>query len=130
MQRSALIVIENPPDSRAILEHDLLETSLPGSFCPAWRLTGDSRGLPCLARSGLRRCLVSPGGWGKVTVDSHLPFNRAQAPDRTAHLHLRAAVGFQHGLGHVAQEMIGTIPVSHAWKLRGKPQPKCGLFVP
>jgi hypothetical protein len=69
MQRSALIVIENAPDSRAILEHDLLEASLPGSFCQAWRLTGDYRGLPCLARGGLRLCLVGPGGWGKVTVD-------------------------------------------------------------
>jgi hypothetical protein len=62
MQRSALIVIENPPDSRTILEHDLLEASLQGSFCQAWWLTGDSRG-------GLRRCRVGPGGWGKVTLD-------------------------------------------------------------
>jgi hypothetical protein len=129
MQRSALIVIENPPDRRAILEHDLLEASLPGSFCQAWRLTGDSRGLPWLTRGGLRLCLVGLGGWGKVTVDSHLPFNRAQAPDRTAHLDLRAAVGFQHGLGHIAQEMIGTIPVRNAWKLRGNPLHKCVLFV-
>jgi hypothetical protein len=62
MQRSALIVIENPPDSRAILEHHLLEASLPGSFCQAWRLTGDSRGLPWLARGSLRLGLVGPGG--------------------------------------------------------------------
>jgi hypothetical protein len=129
MQRSALIVIENPPDSRTILEHDLLAASLPGSFCQAWRLTGDSRGMPRQARGGLRRCRVGPGGWGKGTLASYLPFNRAQAPDSTAHLDLRTAVGFQHGLGHIAQEMIGTIPVRNAWKLRGNPLHKRILFV-
>jgi len=69
MQRSALVVIENPPDSRTILEHDPLEASLQGSFCQAWRLTGDYRGLPWLARGGLKLGLVGPGGWGKMTID-------------------------------------------------------------
>jgi hypothetical protein len=112
MSWAALIVIENPPDRRTILEHDLLEASLPESCCQAWRLTGDSRGWPWLARGGLKLGLVGPGGWGKVTIDSHLPFNRAQAPDRTAHLDLRAAVGFQHGLGEGVAKVLIIVQMS------------------
>jgi hypothetical protein len=81
---------------------------------------------PDLACHGLRLCLGSVRrGAGRgargVLCGSPVPFEGPHAPAGASHLHLRRAVGFQEGLGHIPQAGSGALAVWDARELRGDP---------
>ena len=114
VERSTLIVVENATHRRAVVEHHGTR------------------------RIGLRRGRVRRpdghrhGGFGIVSggvprrLDSlpleHGLFDLPQATHLLAHLNLGVAVGLQHGLGHVAEEVVLAVAVRHAGKLRRDPR--------
>jgi hypothetical protein len=51
----------------------------------------------------------------------HGLFDLPQATHFLPHLHLGVAVGLQDRLGHIAQEMVGAVPMRHVGEFRRDP---------
>jgi hypothetical protein len=113
MQGPPLIVVKDTTDRGTILQHHIL-----GSLVGL-----DRRGPGCLTWG-----LEQGGGLRRPPFGQDLPFDGPQSTDLPSHLHLGTAVGLEHGLGQIAQEVIGAIAVRNPWKLRGDPASKGLLF--
>ena len=114
MERPPLIVVEDAADCSTIIQHHLL---------------GVLVGLDDVGLAGLAWGLAKQGLLRGSPFGSHLAFDRPPSPNLAPHLHLGAAVGVEDGLGHIPQEMIGTIAMRDPRKLRGNPTDKRLLFI-
>ena len=121
MQWSSLIVIENSTHRRAIFEHH--GTRGIGFRRRRVRRPSDHRhsGFRIIFRNALRRI-------GGVLLEHRL-FDFPQAANLLPHLNLGVAVGLQHGLGHVAEEMVVAVAMRHVGKLRCDPRHERVLLV-
>jgi hypothetical protein len=97
LQRSSLIVVEDAAHGRTVVEHHA--TGRIGlRLRRVRRPHGDRhRGLGIVSGCGLRRL-------GTLPLEHGL-FDLSQAAHLLAHLDFGVAVGLQHGLGHVAEEV-------------------------
>ena len=59
----------------------------------------------------------------------HRPLDPSQAAYFLTHLHLGMAVGFEDGLGQVAEEMVGAVAMRHVGEFRGDPRHEGVLLV-
>src|SRR5215469_2799177 len=104
MQGPSLIIIQNTTYRRTVIQHDIL------------------RGLVGVERRGRAYFTVALGTLGlrrEPLGGKDLPLDRPQSAHIAPHLHFGAAVRLEHGLGHIAQEVIGAIAMRDAWELRG-----------
>jgi hypothetical protein len=91
-----LIVIEDPSHGRAVIQHHI-PLGIDHGGRPAPRRTRHAGGFSSLEREILLGLGLPP--------PEHLLFDRPQAAHPPPHLDLGMAVGFQDGLGQVAQEV-------------------------
>ena len=121
MQWPSLIVVENTTHRRAIVEHH------------GTRGIGFRRG--CVRRpsdhlhSGFRIIFGNPFRRLGGVLFQHRLFDLPQAANLFPHLNLGVAVGLQHGLGHVAEEMVVAVAMWHGGKLRCDPRHERVLLV-
>jgi hypothetical protein len=111
MQRTPLIVIQDPTHRRAILEH---HTS--GRIHHGRRLLRRGRragGFRSVRRDVTRSLGLLPLEHGLLDLP--------QAAHLLPHLNLGMAVGFQDGLGHIAEEVVVTVAVRHVGEFRRDP---------
>ena len=116
-----LIVVENTTHRRAIVEHHGI------------RGVGFRRG--CVRRPGgqrrsrsriiVRNAFQHLGG----VLLEHRLLDFPQTANLLPHLNLGVAVSLQHGLGHVAEEMVVAVAMRHVGKLRCDPRHKRVLLV-
>ena len=121
MQRSALIVVEDPAHRRAVVEHHGA-----GGIDHGRRRVRRGRGRRDGGFGIVRRAVVL--GLGLLPLEHGL-FDRPQAADLLPHLDLGMAVGLQDGLGQVAEEVVVAVAVRHVGELRRDPRHERVLLV-
>ena len=110
VQRPALIVIEDPAHRRARVEHHRARRIDHGRRQVRRRRDRRAGGLRSLGREVLL-------GLGLLPLE-HGWFDRPQAAYLLPHLNLGMAVGFQDGLGQIAEEVVITVAVRHVGEFR------------
>ena len=110
MKRPTLIVVENAPNHGRVLQDHV-----PGRFFLG------KRGVVGVDRldhiRGLRQCLRFLFDPLTPLLFQNRPLNTPQATHLLPHLNLGVAVGIQHRLGSMPQEMVVAIAVRHYRKL-------------
>ena len=103
LQRAPVIVVEDAPDGGTVIENDIPRR---GGGCPFGRSRLDERRRRRVGRIGhpLRQYLTLDG---------------PQATHVLTHLDFRVAVGFQHRLRQVAQEVVVAVAVRHPREFGG-----------
>lgn len=112
MQRSTLIVVEDPTHRSAIVEHHGVGRIDHGSRQVRRRGRRDGG-----FRSVGREVIL---GLGLLPLEHGL-FDLPQAAHLRPHLDLGMAVGLQDGLGHIAEEVVVAVAVRHVGEFRRDP---------
>ncbi len=121
MQRSPLIVVEDPAHRRAILEHHGAG-GIDRRSRPVRRSRSRRGGGPGIAPPEVVARL------GRLSLEHGL-LDRPQAADLAAHPDLGVTVGLRDRLGQVAEEVVVAVAMGHVGELRRDPRHEGVLLV-